>query len=210
MNKLTLEDSLIETIGGAGGYEILKEGTEIAIDTALKEGLLKDIPIVGTITSLVNGCVGVREYILFKKLIRFITDIRPNSEEIKKYISELEESPTEKRKLGERLFLVLDRLGDIEKCEFVAKAFKALVSQNITMDIFLRFLDVIDRSFLPDLILFRNETHLERLPAVSLASLSTAGLLTLQIMPSYGGSLSGYEVSALGTLFAKHILAESK
>ena len=207
MSKLTLEDSLIETIGGSGGYEVLKEGAEIAIDSALKNGLLKDIPIVGAITSLVNGCVGAREYILLKKLLRFITAISPDSEEIKKYIAELESSPAEKRKLGERLFLVLDRLGDIEKCEFVAKAFKVLVSKRITMDIFLRFLDVIDRSFLPDVILLQNEQHLEKLPAVCLASLSTAGLLTLQIMPSYD-SLSGYEVSALGALFAKHILAK--
>ena len=210
MSKPTLEDSLIETIAGAGGYDILKEGTEIAIDSALKDGLLKELPIVGTLTAFVNGCVWAREYILFKKLIRFITAIRPDSEEIKTYLAELEASPAEKKKLGERLFLILDRLGDIEKCEFMAKAFKALVSKSVPMDIFLRFLDVIDRSFLPDLILFQNETHLERLPAVSLASLSTVGLLTLQVMPSYGGSFSGYEVSAIGKLFAEHILEKSK
>lgn len=208
MNRLTLEDSLLETMEKTCGYEILKEGSEIAIDIALKEGSLKGIPIVGAITTLVNGYIGVREYVLVKKLIRFITAVRSNSEEISKYIAALEEFPLDKRKLGERLFFVLDRLGDIEKCEYVARAFKALAHGDIKMDVFLRFLDVIDRCFFPDLVLLQNEKTLELFPVISLASLSSVGLLTMQAMISSKGNLSGYEISTLGELFIKHVLVK--
>ena len=49
MENKNLERSLIEVIGNSGFFDILSDAGEIILDDSLGEGLLKDVPVIGTI-----------------------------------------------------------------------------------------------------------------------------------------------------------------
>ncbi|MDF4560139.1 hypothetical protein P3494_26935, partial [Vibrio parahaemolyticus] len=73
MDKLSLEESLVSTMGqrlGGTGTEL----AEIAIDSVLDDGVLKDIPVVGTAVSLYQTGVAVRERQYVKKLVTFLSE----------------------------------------------------------------------------------------------------------------------------------------
>lgn len=201
-----LENSLLETIGKSAGYEILSDVGELAIDEALKTGVLKEIPVIKTLTSLVNGVVSVKEYIFAKKVLRFLTRVRsvPNHE-LDDFLAKLEQEPDQKRRLGETLFLILDRLDNMDKSEYVARSFKALVRGQITFDMFLRFLTSIDRAFIPDLLILHNNQDPKTFSSSTNLSLANSGLL--QSHSVWGGDIFG--ITEVGNLFVKFVLHDN-
>lgn len=209
MSEYPIEDTLIETIAKSGGYSVLKEGVEFGLDQVIANEELRNVPVIGVLWSVCNGVIGVREYFFLKKLIRFLTALDHNKNEVAEYATNLTLYPEEKRKLAARLFLVLDKIGDLEKSDFVAKAFVALASGKISMDMFLRFLDVIDRSFFPDLVLLQMKPDRKGFSRVALDSLSNSGLLSLVVMSSYSESMDGFTLNELGKSFIEHVLTKS-
>ncbi len=55
--------------------------TEIVIDSFLKEGIAKDIPIVSTIFNLYKSGENIRDHLFEKKLYTMLGNIEPLSEE---------------------------------------------------------------------------------------------------------------------------------
>ena len=206
MKEISIGDSLIETIGESGGYGFLAGIAEVGLDSCLQAGILKDVPIFGSLSKIVGGYIGVREYLLFKKIIRFLTAVRTiPAGEIKNFMCKLEESKKEKKKFGEMLFLMLDRFDDVDKAEYAARAFRALASSQIQMDMFLRFLVVIDGGFLPDLIILQYHEKPEKFQETTIISLANSGLLAIPSFASYD-SLVGYRITELGRQFIQHVL----
>jgi hypothetical protein len=50
--------------------------SEVGLDTALQEGLFRDIPIFGSVVSLGKGIISIPEILLFRKLTRFLLRIK--------------------------------------------------------------------------------------------------------------------------------------
>lgn len=71
INKI--EDSFVETLTDSDIQQLFSNVAEFSIDSVLDQSLLRDIPIISTITSLVKTGLRVREMLFAKKNYPFFT-----------------------------------------------------------------------------------------------------------------------------------------
>ncbi|MFZ6039785.1 hypothetical protein ACOV11_04665 [Vibrio natriegens] len=151
MNKLSLEESLVSTMGqhlGGAGTEL----AEIAIDSVLDDGILKDIPVVGTAISLYQTGVAVRERQYIKKLVTFLSELNKTDEEARlKFIAEEMLKPEQRERFGETILSLIDKADDNRKFELYAKVFERLFMNACSYDDAIRICQMIERTFYSDL-----------------------------------------------------------
>ena len=68
--------SLKETISHSNLYEIGSVIAEASIDSVLKDGILKDVPIINFLTGLWKIGVTINDYLFLKKLLLFLNELR--------------------------------------------------------------------------------------------------------------------------------------
>ncbi|HCG5954451.1 TPA: hypothetical protein NJ081_002906 [Vibrio parahaemolyticus] len=151
MRKLNLEESLVSTmaqkIGGTS-----TELAEIAIDSVLEDGVLKDIPVVGAVVSLFKTGVAVRERQYVKKLITFLSELDKTDEEARlKFIAEEMLEPEQRERFGETILSLIDKADDTRKFELYARAFERLFMNTCRYDDAIRMCQMIERTFYSDL-----------------------------------------------------------
>jgi hypothetical protein len=136
--NITLIDSNLENLG----IDI----SELAIDNVLKDGLLKDIPIVSTIINLSRLGANVHDRLFLKKLLSFLNKIESiPSGKRKEVIKNIESSKKYRMKVGEKLLYIIDTCEDYEVSELVGFLFKAFIEEKITYDDFLKSSSVLKK-----------------------------------------------------------------
>jgi hypothetical protein len=149
--------ALIRSIWSSGVRDITAEGLDILLDSALEEGLVQDIPIVGWLVKTYDLMHTVRDRIFLRKILRFLRGTQATTaEERHAFAERMEADPAYQRQVGESLFLLLDRHETVDKSELLGRVFAALIRQEISEEAFQRYAFIIDRLFLQDLL------HLER------------------------------------------------
>jgi hypothetical protein len=147
-----LEISLNETLNTSDLKDVTKELIETGIDSILKDGLLKDIPIVNAVLGVYKLGVSIKDIIFFKKLLRFLYEINSTSVSMRqKVIAKIEQDDEFGRKVGETILMLLDRLDDLNKANMVGKLFKAIVEGRIDNNTFQRLCYLIDNVFINDI-----------------------------------------------------------
>lgn len=196
MNDKSPEDkdlglSLIETIGSSDLSDLSQELTEVALDSLLQEGILKDIPIIGTIVGVAKTAIHIRDKLLVRKIIDFLRELKITPEERARFLSDIEGDKNFQRRIGENLLMLLDRLDDLQKPAMIAKLFKAYLQDVINYQEFVSFASVIDRAFVNDLTGLLNsltdkrgkgeDYYAERLYHLGLAEIKFDDSLYLQL-----------------------------
>ena len=106
---------------------------EIALDSVMKDGILKDIPVIGSIIGISKAAISIRDKLLVRKILDFLQELSDTTEEErKKFLQGFEDNPQEQRRVGENLMLLLDRLDDLGKPTMIAKLLKAYVRASVT------------------------------------------------------------------------------
>ena len=155
--KKDLGLSLIDTLASSDLSSVLEEQAEVIVDRILKDGLLKDIPIVSTITGAVKTAIAVRDYLLVLKLVKFLQGINITEEERAHFEKTIGGDAEYRRTVGQNLLMLIDSLNDVTKADMVAKLFKAFLRDDITYSEFLKFASVIESAFIDDLKGFFND-----------------------------------------------------
>jgi len=70
-----MELSLLTTLKESNLTKISENALELGIDSILEQGLLREIPVVSTLTGLIRIGVGVRDYLFLKKLLAFLQQL---------------------------------------------------------------------------------------------------------------------------------------
>lgn len=132
------ELSLMKTIAESDLKSISAELGEVALDGILSEGLLKEIPIISTITSLIKSGSAINNHLYIKKILRFLQSLEDISQqERQKYINKLGRDDKEKAMAGENLLLLIERLDNVEKPKILGSIFKDYISEKLTRRDFL-------------------------------------------------------------------------
>ena len=133
---------------------------EIAIDSLLKDGLLKDIPIIGSAFSVLKLGRTISDKIFLSKIYKFIKEIRIHTkneiEEFKEKYLRIKDYDT----VGRKLILLLNSADDEKKITWLSKTLILLVDEKISTQDFLRITMIINNSFpdyLEKLSVFKNE-----------------------------------------------------
>jgi hypothetical protein len=181
--------------------EATLESSEVVIDMLMRGDVLADVPVIGTAIKMCRAADSIREKAFAAKLVRFVSALGDVSEKRRQKIKiKLSASPEEARKIGEMLFLILERITDLSKPFLLAQLFLGYIDGVITSAELRRMSQAVDASFSDDLKLF---LEAESLPAKSeeawMQFLVPAGL-TQVVGGSTFGDVGGiyYKVSALG------------
>jgi len=127
--------------------DIVVDNAETALDLLLKDGILKDIPILGNISKALRLKSDIANTLYAKKLEAFLTSISErNYEDIDFDLNDRENL----NKIGLDLVFIIDKINNIDKAKWVAQAVIGLANKRYNLDIFERLIYAIN-NFSPTL-----------------------------------------------------------
>ena len=217
MDKLTNEfkNSLIYNAG-----DTLTDYLEVGIDSFIEDGILKDIPIIKSITAGLKLAKNIHDRNLLKQTLSFIGELNNGTiseEQLNEYKSTIENNSKKcEEELG-RVLLYLNSFIDKEKSFMLAKLFKQYIKQDINWNEFCEFAEIINRLFIQDLQILKrikdrdidlmfsreDEFRAERLYSLGLVGMCFNALTWGDIKD--GHINSGRTISPLGKKFCKII-----
>lgn len=116
------------------GAELLEAG----VDSVLKDGLLKEVPVVSTIVGLSKMGANIQDRIFLRKLLSFLYPLKDIKPEVRiRMIEEIDSSNQYRVRVGEKLMYIIDSSGDHEIAELVSRVFKAYLEERISYQDFL-------------------------------------------------------------------------
>jgi len=120
-NKMNLPDSLSKTISNSELVSVSSELGEIAIDSILEDGLLKDLPIIASLTGLWKTGASIKDALFTRKLITFLNAISDIPTDKRAGMVESLNDPVTAEKAGEKLLVLLERfmMDKAKDCLFV-------------------------------------------------------------------------------------------
>ncbi len=144
--------SLVESALSNGAAEIARDVAELALDAALDEGLLKDVPVFGWLFKAYGVATTIRERIFLSKVSKFLqaTAAVSDSDRVK-FREKIAADPEFCRKIGENLVLLLDRHDNMDKAHILGKVFSGYLRGVIDYDSFLKIASAVDRALISDL-----------------------------------------------------------
>lgn len=147
MNSIIkLPETLKETLVESDLSSIVIDVAEITIDQFLSNGIIKEIPIINTLVSIVKGTQSVSNYLFLKKMVSFLNEVKDIPIEKRRcVIQKIEESKKYRNKVGEQLLFILDHCEDNIKAENIAYWFKAFINQQINYSEFLQGASAINK-----------------------------------------------------------------
>lgn len=149
--KESLSDNLAMTVA-ISNLELPAEIVEFTIDQIIDDGILKDIPIVGWIAKGLSVSRSISDRILFHKIIRFLVALDENNEGSREnFCKRINDDPAFKKRVGEHLLILLNKIDTIDKASFLAKCFAYFLTNVIDHDYFIDLSSVIERSTIADL-----------------------------------------------------------
>jgi hypothetical protein len=216
----SVEETLIEIIRSTDVRDGVADLAEAGLDQILQDGFLRDVPLLGTLLRIIRTTGSIRDLLLAKKLGRFLFALQtvPSAEREAFHNSLV--TKAERRRVGEALLLLLDRLDDMGKPELVAHVFRAFIRGQIDRLTFQLMGSAIDRLHLPHLtalIAFYSDQESHPSGAVAdrdvYQALSFAGLVRVEAKgdgggmfdPSMAGATLSYERNELGKKFVEII-----
>lgn len=143
---------LVESTVLGGAAEIAGEVAELALDSVLDEGVLKNVPVFGWLAKAHGMITSIRERIFLGKVAKFLRSTATVSDlEKKSFRDKLAADPDFGRRVGENLVLLLDRHDNMEKACILGKIFSAYLRGMIDYDEFLKIAAAVDRAVISDL-----------------------------------------------------------
>ena len=125
---------------------------EVFVDSLIEDGVVKDIPIIGTVIGIGKAGMGIREILFLKKIIYFISELKDiPAKKRHKLIERIDNSGKFRTRVGEKLLYIIDKCDDHEKSQIIAFLFSAFLSERISYDNFLRASHIVDKVILEDL-----------------------------------------------------------
>jgi hypothetical protein len=156
MNKLS--DTLTETIKDDNFQDVMVDLGETAVDSVLNEGVLKDIPILGSVFGLAKTTMSIQDKLFTKKILTFLIQLKNTEvESRKKQIEKIGTNPKYKTKVGEKLLYIIEKCEDTEKAAYIGKLFQCYIEEKLDYEDFLRASKCIELTFLYDLKRFIKE-----------------------------------------------------
>lgn len=124
---------------------------EFAIDQAIKNDMLRDMPIIGVLVSGYKTVVNVKDYYLARKVYRFLYNLKDTTPtERQKFSKKYCESNKEKTALS--LLNILDQLNNGNLVPVICSLMKAVINEDITIYQFNRLIIALQRTAYTDIV----------------------------------------------------------
>lgn len=131
-SMISINKEIFSTVTSKEVAEIVIDFGEMGVDALLDDGLLKDIPILGTVLKSKDVIANVRDRILMKKLGAFLVPIVNISDEDIQEFSERLSDEKERNAIGEKILILIERQDNVEKARIIGTVFSEFVKNDIT------------------------------------------------------------------------------
>ena len=186
---------------------ILRDFVEVVLDSLVKEGVLRDIPVVNILDNLRKTYGAITEQLITNKIKRFWEELSNlSSEERREFVEWMNQNPKQKAVVGETVLLLIDSENSVKKPLIIARLLEHCSLGNISDDNFTELVRRVNRLYnMSDLNYLTSFTPgIQSHPHIA-ASLQSAGLLNSAGLdggyvgkPSSGGVL--YELNNYGRM----------
>ncbi|WP_165389578.1 hypothetical protein [Ancylomarina subtilis] len=184
---MTIENSLMETISDNGAKDIISEMGELTLDAIIENDTIDQIPIIGTLKSIYKITNSISDHLFIQKLLKFINELGNLSEKEKAEMrSKIDNDKKYQNRIGESLLEIINKIDDSDKPEIIAKIFKSFISGFIELEEFIEFSQIVNRSYLPDLMNLCIFNSGQTLSNEYSGSLLSAGLIQIRQVTSSG------------------------
>lgn len=122
--------------------DLLASNSEVLFDSLLENGLLKDLPFIGSVINILRIKGDITNYLFAKKLETFLLHVNKKGIES---IDAIEIDKDKIQKIGKDLVFILERSSNIEKSKWVAEAVIGLTEGKYNFDTFERLIYTIER-----------------------------------------------------------------
>ena len=203
MELQKLPEQIVDSIISPELGSIASELSEVGLDQLLDEGFIKDLPVVGLIVKIFKAGLDIRDRIFVAKVAKFLFKLAETPEKHRSSFEEkVRNDPNLKKKVGQTLVLLLERLDDLEKPDMVGICFRYYLSSKISFIQFRRLSSAIDLAFIDDLKELV-DFKVERSGFIDVKeSLARTGLVRFHGSDVMGrGKEIVYVISPLGQLF---------
>lgn len=198
-----MKHDLVNTLNRQDAADALTDLGETFFDSHLEDGLLKEIPFLGTLIKLRNFGLSVSDYMLIKKVQRFIFTLDKVSKvERDSFFTKLEKNEKYKAKVNDNLLLLISASDDIDKPEMLGLVFSSYVQGYLDYERFMQFSTTVNA-------LNANQFKLLREQGEPLApkevghTLASYGLVNIVIPTTFGSSVPDYYLNEVGAKFLK-------
>jgi len=117
---------------------------EFTLDYFIEDNIIKDLPIIGSVFSIIKVSVDIRDRIFVEKLKRFIENIDKNQKWREKFSDD-----EECNKISKQLLYIVNSCDDDNKLKLIGMAFNYLVNGEISRDEYFYTVNIISKSFYP-------------------------------------------------------------
>lgn len=161
------------------------EYLEMGLDSFLNEGTLKEIPIVKTVYAAIKLPISIHNAYNMQKLICFcyyMKDIA--SMERARYVNK---AIHEDKHFGEKLFLTLDKIDDLDKTQMLSNIFRGYAHRDgIDYHTFRRLCLGLEKTYVDDLYYLKEcvDSGKEYFSGEKMINLSNSGLAAMTIIGS--------------------------
>ena len=132
--------------------EAVLENIEAVVDALTDNEIVKSIPFVGTMVKLVTGGADLRDRIFVSKVQRFIEQLESTAKPDRmKFQKQILSDDDQKRRTGEAVLLVLDKLSDLKKADLLGVFYACFLGGHLDGAQFRRLAAAIDTAFIDDL-----------------------------------------------------------
>ena len=124
---------------------------EVILDSFMNDGLLKDIPFIGTGIKIISISTSFSDLILIRKLKILMNNLNILSQsDIDKFKENMSKDKS-RIEICTKLINIINRTDEDIKIELIAKAFLNYINKKIEKDFFLRIITIINNTFIKDI-----------------------------------------------------------
>lgn len=141
--SIALKDSLSKNMP-----DVLQETMEVTLDSFIKDGLLKDLPIIKYVASAYNMVNDIRSWHTIRKLAVFIEEFNRGILDNDKYDEYIQLLSKDSKRINRELdyiVIIVDRMLEMEKPTMLAKLYMAYLEKQISWNEFAKYSIVTER-----------------------------------------------------------------
>lgn len=134
-------------------YEIISDYAELGIDALFDNALLKDIPIVNTLTSICKVGYNIHERNLTKQTLAFISDFNSHNisqEKLDEHIEQFNANPEKIEKELGRVLIILGKQIDIVQSKILGSFYASYIKGAVSWEKFCELAEANQRMFVSD------------------------------------------------------------
>jgi len=142
-----------ETLFGESAKDLLVDYVELGLDSITESDILKEIPIVRTVSALAKGSMAIKEKFFLKKFLSFIKEFNSGNvdeKEIAKRKNALNQNEEWIKREVEYLVIYIDNMDSIEKARIYAVLYRLYINNAINFERLSQYTEIVNRMLFYD------------------------------------------------------------